>query len=131
MFFLPINFFSLYLDPIQVIDENSYQTSNGSTYIEASIANITLYTNFMSELAWHHNNHLLSRVNLSLLGGGRKSLQTHVNPGGDFKVRFEGFLTVPYDRKCEKSLLDALEIYPAFKGVQTSFNQKGNNKILS
>ena len=97
---------------------------NGSTYIEVSIANTTLYANFMNELAWYHNNYLVSRVNLTL-SGGTKSLQAHVNPGGDFKVRFEGFLTVPFDRTCEKSLLDALELYPAFEGAQISITQEG------
>ena len=100
---------------------------NGSTYIEVDIANTTPYSNLMSELALYNDDYLVSRVNLTL-SGGTNSLQAHVNPGGDFKVRFEGFLTVPFDRTCEKYLLDALEIYPAFKGVQTSFTKKGTNR---
>ena len=109
---------------MQVIDGNSYQTMNGSTYIEVDITNTTQYTNLMSKLAWYHNDNLVSRTNVTIFGG-TKSLQTHVNRGGDFKVRFEGFLTVPYDRTCEKSLLDALKNYPAFKRIQTSFTKQG------
>ena len=83
----------------------------------------------MSELAWYQNDYLVSRVS-NLTSGGIKSLQTHVNHGGYFKVRFEGFLVVPYDRTCEKSLLNVLEKYPAFQGAQTHFSQQGS-KIFS
>ena len=79
----------------------------------------------MSELALYQKDYLVSRVSNLTISGGTKSLQTHVTHGGDFKVRFEGFLTVPYDRKCEKSLLDALEKYPAFQGAQTYFTPQG------
>ena len=115
---------------MQVLDGNSYQALNGSTYIEVDIANTNLYTNSMSELAWYHNDYLVSRVSNLTIPGGTKSLQTHVNPGGDIKVRFEGFLVIPYDRTCEKSLLDALKNYPAFKGAQMPFTQQGINEYI-
>ena len=121
----------VYADPIQLIDGNSYQTSSGSsTNIEVNIANTTLYMNSMSELAWYRNDYLVSRVSNLTISGGMKSLQTHGNPGGDYKVRFEGFLIVPYDRTCEKSLLNALKNYPAFQGAQISFTQQGTNKKI-
>ena len=128
-FFYSELFSPIYSDAIQIIDGNSYQTSNGSTYIEVDIANTTLYTNSMSELAWYHNDYLVSRVSNLVISDGMKSLQTHGNPGGDYKVRFEGFLIVPYDRACEKSLLDALDKYPAFQGAQISFTQQGTNNM--
>ena len=121
----------VYADPIQLIDGNSYQTSSGgSTNIEVDIANTTLYTNSMSELSWYRNDYLASRVSNLTVYGGLKSLQTHVIPGGDYKVRFEGFLIIPYDRTCEKSLLNALKNYPAFQGAQISFTQQGTNKKI-
>ena len=84
----------------------------------------------MSELVWYHNDYVVSRISNHTTSHGRKLLQTLGNPGGDFKVRFEGFLIIPYDRTCEKSLLDALKNYPAFKGAQVSFIQPGIKKVF-
>ena len=105
-------------DALNAEFDNSEEVINRSTYLEVDRTSVSLFNEFFKDLVWYYNDSAISVSSTSTFPDGNASLQTQVYGEGTFKVRYEGFLVIPHDQACEKSLLDTLTYYPAFRSAK-------------
>ena len=105
-------------DALNAEFDNSGEVINGSTYLEVNITSGSLFNDVFKDLVWYYNEYVISVTSNFTFPDGNTSLQTQVYSEGTFKVRYEGLLVIPQDQACEKSLLDTLTHYPAFRSAK-------------
>ena len=105
-------------DALNAEFDNSEEVIKGSTYLEVDMTSNSLFNKFFKDLVWYYNEYAISVSSTFTLPDRNTSLQTQVYGEGTFKVRYEGFLVIPHNQACEKSLLDTLTHYPAFRSAK-------------
>ncbi len=96
------------------IDLKIDEEMNDSVIVEVNITNSSVVYSYLDRLVWYCNEYPIFSSNISLLEQN-KSFKASFCKVGEYRVRYEGLLTVPYNTKCENALLDALQFYPTFK----------------
>ena len=97
-----------------------------SLKLEVNFVNSSLLHTFMDRLVWYYNEYPILTSSINSLEQS-KSYNVSFSNGGEYQVRYEGFLTVPSSIKCEHTLLEALQYYPTFRQVVFNSKKKGNN----
>ena len=68
----------------------------------------------MKGLVWYYNGYPISSSSNFIFGERNMSLLTSTFDRGVFEVKYQGFLVIPYNKDCDKALLQVLNQYPAF-----------------
>ncbi len=116
-----------YIDPVQAISSEGKDkiVMDNSINLEVKIANSSLLHTFMNRLVWYYNEYPIFSSNIDSLERN-KSFNASFKNGGEYRVRYEGFMIVPNNIKCERDLLDALQYYPTFQPVVFNARKQGN-----
>ncbi len=90
------------------IDLKIDEEMNDSVIVEVNITNSSVVYSYLDRLVWYCNEYPIFSSNISLLEQN-KSFKASFCKVGEYRVRYEGLLTVPDNTKCENALLDALQ----------------------
>ncbi len=120
-----------YSDPLRAVSNEviSNNTLDKHFKLEVNIVNSSLLLTYMDRLVWYYNEYPILTSSINSLEQS-KSYNVSFQNGGEYRVRYEGFLTVPSSIKCEHSLLEALQYYPTFRQVVFNSKKKGNILLI-
>ena len=107
------------MNPVEVFSQSDGQNFNLSV-------NATDEIQFIArELNWYINDSLITNSYYNVITDGNKTLMTTAGSPGVYEVRYDGLLTLPHNRECEKMLLSGMRHYPMFRPVRFLVNTTG------
>ena len=123
----------MYSDPIQAISNDviiKNKVIDEGGILQVNIKNSSYLRTYMDRLVWYYNEYPIFSTNIQLLEQGQ-SFNASFQNGGEYRVRYEGLLTVPNSKKCEHLMLKALQYYPIFQPAVFNSRKKGITDTLS